>query len=515
MFDTEQKTRLKKCLLYTLIFWLAAHGYRFLNNLYTGDTLNNVFQDDILWQRSLGRFLQPITMIFRGVITAPWLLFVIAVVEFGAAVFFLTLILDIKDSVTIFIICGVLSCNLALTCTNAAYTPWVDIYGIAFLLATLGVYLISQDKILGYILGILSLVGCMGFYQAYVDVAIGLVGIIIILELSAKKLDKKIIIKDIKMLGSVLLSGIIYAVAYKLVLKIHHVEEAVSYNSLSGVGDYEGVSIGELIIGVYKAFFDYLFHQGTFVSTYLLGKRVSNVWDIVIIASVIVSFAFVIIGLFILGKKNKVPVWQMLIQAVGLVILPLALNFVYILSKGMEHELMIYSFYLVYVFYIVVFLKNEVGIESTKWIKYLAFVPLVIIVWNNIVFSNQVYFKLDMEDRAALSISTRMINDIENMDGYEPGVTPVGVVGSLNYSNNYLPVIYLTDVYVHGNYNTPFNYGSSIPIYWQVYLNSNVNLVQPDVNMDIVDKMPNYPEEGSIQYVDDVLIIKLSPKEYQ
>ncbi|MBO6008304.1 MAG: hypothetical protein J6P78_07070, partial [Lachnospiraceae bacterium] len=66
--------KIKDILLYSVIFWMAAHGYRFMNNLYTGDTLGNIFQDDILWQRSLGRFMQPATMIFRGCIASPWLL---------------------------------------------------------------------------------------------------------------------------------------------------------------------------------------------------------------------------------------------------------------------------------------------------------------------------------------------------------------------------------------------------------------------------------------------------------
>ena len=78
--------KLKAILLYSVILWIVAHGYRFMNNLYTADTLGSIFQDDILWQRSLGRFMQTFTMIFRGCIVSPWLLAVISVVIFSFSV---------------------------------------------------------------------------------------------------------------------------------------------------------------------------------------------------------------------------------------------------------------------------------------------------------------------------------------------------------------------------------------------------------------------------------------------
>ena len=514
MVESEKTKKLKSCFIYTAIFWLVAHGYRFANNLYTGDTLTNVFQDDIIWQRSLGRFMQPVNMIFRGVVVAPWLLFVLAIILFSLSTYLLSNILKIDNTFQLILLCGVLSCNAALTCANGVYTSWIDVYGLAYLLAVIGVWLLDKDKVWSYILGIIALVCCMGFYQAYIDVALGLVAIMLIMELTKKAIDKKTLIKYAKMFGGLLLSGVVYAVTYKLVMKIHHVEEALSYNSLSSVGDYQGVSIVGLIIDTYGKFIHYLFNQGTFVSTYLLGKSVSDVWNIIIIVFEISVFISIIAGLIIIDRKNKIPMWQIVIQMLGLIGLPFALNFVFILSKGMEYELMIYSFYLIYALFIVVFNQLLSDKKWKAWTKHLVMIPLMVFIWNNIVFSNQLYFKIDMMDRAALSISTRMINDIENTEGYEPGVTPVVIVGSLNYSSNYLPVIYLTDIKMHGNFNTPFNYVFSIPTYWQVYLDSNINLVNGPVDTEVVDRMPDYPEKGSIQYVGDVLVIKISKREY-
>lgn len=187
MINSIKKNKLKQCIFFTIIFWLVAHGYRFFNNLYTCDELGSVFQDDIAYQRSIGRFMQPFNMAFRGVIAAPWLMFVISVVLFTLSFFLISEILSIEKPFTLFIMCGVLSCNMTITCSNGMYIPWVDVYGFALLLSTFGVWLIRKDKIWGYILGILSFVISMGFYQAYIDVALGLILIIILLIYKIRK----------------------------------------------------------------------------------------------------------------------------------------------------------------------------------------------------------------------------------------------------------------------------------------------------------------------------------------
>ena len=115
-----------------------------------------------------------------------------------------------------------------------------------------------------------------------------------------------------------------------------------------------------------------------------------------------------------------------------------------------------------------------------------------------------------MEDRAAVSIATRIIDDIEDVEGYEPGVTPVRFAGALDRSDYMEPVIYLKDVTVNGNYNTPFTYERSLPFYLKHYLDVKINVYDAPVSSDVLANMPSYPNEGSIQFVDDILVIKIS-----
>ena len=505
MQDTKAK-KLKDIFLFSVIFWLAAHGYRFVNNLYTGDTLGSIFQDDIWWQRSLGRFMQPVSMIFRGVIVSPWLLGIVAVIFFALAVYLISEILKIEDRSVLFLICGILSCNITITCALAAYTPWIDIYMTAFFLSVLGVYLFTKDKPVCYVLGMISFAMSMGFYQAYICTAFVLFAIIYITELSRKKPDRAFWIKTAKTVAGVLLSGGLYMLLYKLVLRLHHVDEAVSYNSLSNMGVKEGVSFGALLAGTYERYVHYLTHQGTFVSTYLLGRKVSDAWDVLMVLCVIVSVVIAIAGLVIINKKNKSSVLQIVLQIVLIAAFPLFSNVIYIISNGMEYELMIFALYFVYVLASVVLLD----VLKNKKKMILALIPVMIIIWHSIVFSNQVYMKIDMEDRAALSVTTRIADDICNTEGYVPGVTKVQIVGSVEGSGHYEPVMYLRDVIIHGNFETPFNYNSSFPFYMNYYLNERMNFTYDEVPAESYGDMPVYPENGSIQFVDDVLVIKLS-----
>ncbi len=503
--------KLKRIMFYTAFFWLVCHGYRFLNNLYTGDTLGSVFQDDILWQRSLGRFMQPLPMIMRGTIVAPWLLFVIAVFFFSLSFYLISELLKVENKYLLFIMCGVLSCNSTITCANAAYTPWIDIYAVSLFLITLGVWLFGLNKWWGYITGVTAFVISMGFYQAYIDVAVVLFMIILLGDILQKKEIKQVLKKSVAVIIGLLSSGMMYYIVYKTINRLHHVTEAVSYNSISDVGNYEGVSIFYLITGAYKQFFAYLFHQGTFVSTILLGKKVSDVWDMLIIISVVCVFICLILILIYIDKKKNITIYGVIFQIIILLLFPLAANCIYVISKGFEYELMIYSFLFLYV--LLIFLLER--IPESKNINKLALavvVPFAIIIWNSIVYSNQVYFKVEMQNEAALSYATRLVNDIENLDGYEPGVTPVLIVGFPTASENVRKVFYLSDVNVHGNYKTAFSYPASFPYYINNYLESNMVLIELSESdyPEGVQNMPYYPEKGAIQILDGIVVVNIS-----
>ena len=97
-----KRKKLLNIFIYTAIIALFAHGYRFLNNLYTSDALVEVFQDDIYYQRSLGRFMQPLIMVTRGVICSPWLIGCLSIVLLTLSVYFISEMLEIENGLLLY-----------------------------------------------------------------------------------------------------------------------------------------------------------------------------------------------------------------------------------------------------------------------------------------------------------------------------------------------------------------------------------------------------------------------------
>ena len=210
----EQKSKIIYISVSTIVIWVITHGYRFMNNLYTCDALIEVFQDDILFQRSLGRFMHPLVMVMRGCISNPWFIGILSLFFMTASAYFIAEILNINNHFVLILLSGLLICNNTLISSVAGFLPWMDVYTIALFLAVIGVWFYEKDKLYGYILGSISFVCCMGFYQAYIDVAFALFVIITIKKLAEKNELKKILLKTLKTVGALLASGISYYAVY-------------------------------------------------------------------------------------------------------------------------------------------------------------------------------------------------------------------------------------------------------------------------------------------------------------
>ena len=65
--------RLRDAALCTLFFMLILHGYRYVSLGFSHDSLAFAWPDDLTWQLSLGRFVQPVYWAFRGSVGAPFL----------------------------------------------------------------------------------------------------------------------------------------------------------------------------------------------------------------------------------------------------------------------------------------------------------------------------------------------------------------------------------------------------------------------------------------------------------
>lgn len=507
---STKKSDLQFISLVTILCYIIAHGYRIGNLMLSGDSLLMVYQNDYAWQIALGRCFQPIWLFLRGSITAPWLISLLAIFWLILSVYFLVQVLGLRSRLSMFASALVMTINITFTCANATFLPWVDFYGFALFLAVFSVYLFEKKKPVFSVFGILLLAFSLGTYQAYICAAVALMMLRILQNLYRGESWKNSFRLTLKYILCLLLAGVVYYICWKLFQKAFHIWTSDSYNGLAGMGDYEGVSVAGLLAATYENVFSYFWNPQVFVSLYFRGVSLSKIWVFALRFLNLLVVLFIITAIFLVNHKKKTNWWQRLLQAVILLLFPLGINAVCFISKGMEHSLMVYAFVFVYILGIKLLEDLEIRPSRKKFTAIAMAAVLGCISWVNLVYANQVYLKKQMQETAAVSLMTRIVNDIETMDGYVPGVTKVAFTGTFNESPALINDEGFADLVPYGMGNTSMFYiGTDYAVLTHM-LHVNMNLVRVDAEDDRIQDMPDYPMEGSICYMDDTLVVKIS-----
>ena len=507
----QKKEEWKLAFFSSLFCYGIAHGYRFMHCLFSGDALVDVWQNDVAWEISLGRCFMPIWMFLRGTILTPWLFFSISVIMITLTVFFLADFFEIKSRSAIFLTAAVLSSNLVLTSLNAGFLPWADIYLIVVFLNVISAWLLwKKESIFSFLAGILLFTLGLGTYQAYVTVAAAMVMLKFLLELSLGTKCKKVLYRLLRTGIGILISGVVYYISWKTLQKVFGIWTTDGYNGLADLWNYQNVSFIRLLGKTYYNFFDFFWNPNVFIGLHYQGKSLGILWVWLIRGVNIVLLMGLIGYLFYSNRKTKTGIAERILQIGDFLLLPLGINAICILSKGMEHILMVYSFLIPYVFAIKLAFDPLVPERKKQIVRIFAVLSLGTLCWINAVYSNQIYIRKELQEKASLSLLTRIVHDIEGMDGYEPGVTQVALSGSFINSPEIQEPSVFDELTTYGVGDTPlFYYGTEEP-FLRYYMHSGILITTVDPFSDAVKEMPCYPKKGSITYIDDVLVVKIA-----
>ncbi|MBO4888917.1 MAG: hypothetical protein J5589_11490 [Firmicutes bacterium] len=145
---------------------------------------------------------------------------------------------------------------------------------------------------------------------------------------------------------------------------------------------------------------------------------------------------------------------------------------------------------------------------------------LFVILADFVVSANSIYLKKNLEQHATLSLMTRVFYDLDRTPGYEAGETPICFIGALdldrqmpgferyyNFTGTWSGSAIASDNYEF--FYHPYR------VYAQYYLNEKVAFCSDQdyrafKTHPTVLAMPAYPAEGSIDWVNGVLIIHMS-----
>lgn len=506
-----QLPRIKLVFGSTLLFYVLAHIFGFLNVFPTGDSVNLVSTvGEGIFQISIGRFLQVVNYWFRGRINAPFLIGFISYVYLGVALYLLVDLLEIRKKWMIVALCGIFSTSFVLTCAIASYINWVDVYMMCFMFATIGVFITDRFTNIARLLpASICFAAVLGLYPAYISVAIGL----LLIRIVQKSLSEESPLSNIKSglwyALSLILGVLLYVLILKIVVMACKFDLSNSYNSPIHSFDSGVQGVLAEIPRAYTYFLSFILKSHSFSNPIIH-------WSNIIFSS---FCAFTLVILLWHRRKDYLNVGLCILACA---LLPLGLNFIAIFSAGTLHHLMIFGFYLIYALFAVVFLqflqdtsklqKNRVLITLGKGIYKGFIILLLCMIFKSIVYSNGAYLYKQIVYDSILSMMTRITTQMDMNPQYIPGETPILIVSGKNLSKafvyrpgfeQYYEAIGMT-YFFNFYYYFPYIIGEDA-----TFLVDSAKQAELEQSTE-VQQIQGYPYGEYCKFIDGVMVIKFN-----
>lgn len=451
---------------------------------------------------------------FRTDATLPWLIGMLSLLWIGLSVFLVIQIFRVESKLTAVLVAGIFTTNITVASTAATYIHDFDCDMFALLCAVAAVYLWRGAGKKALPAGAACVAVVLGIYQSYLSVVIVLVMLACMTDVLDGRSFEEVFLQGLRAIGLILLGGMIYYVAMKLVLSISQIDLASGkYNSLDAALALTPQSLLSLI---YYAYVDCL---SRLINVYSPYPKVLMQFGTLMLAT------FIAVASILIFVKKRIRRKEILLFAGLTVLLPLGMNLTYVLVSGVVHDLMVYAVWLFYLLVLLVAdrlaaLNRMEDVPEKRsvcvWIRGFCVAIVGIILYGSVQWDNAMYLKKDLEQKAALSLWTRIVYEIETYDGYIPGDTPLVFVGTTELQNDVIPgfeqyrgVVGMSEAQVFGTdedfrVRSYFQYVLNNPAY--IPSGDKWNAMQTDPR---VENMPCYPKTGSVNMIDETLVVKL------
>lgn len=494
----EGKRTAMTALISTAIFSFAAHGYLFTNELFSHDSISyfTYATGSFGFYTGIGRFLIPVYECLKGDVAAPWLIGLLFIFWMSAASWITAQLLQIRSAAGVILTSGLFCTNIALTLTGATYIYCMDEYAFALFAAVLAVWLFTRGG-RWMVPGVAVLVISLAMYQAYFTVAAGLCFLLILQRLTKGESCKAVVPDGVRYLGLLAVSFVVYYGIWGLVCNAVGVaKRRVEESFLSGGG------LAKLVKAVAEANLGYI--RGLFG-----GSGVLDWLMLAVHAALVVLLVWRLVQIL---RREDLAVSGKILLVLLVCLIPTAFNSVSILLAGSANRLTTFAWELFYVLPVLCREPAE-GKAVKPAMRTAALVLLCCVLWQHTVYANQVYMKKELDKSATISLATRMIDRVEQVEGYVPGETPVAFAGRLD-RNEYLNrgrdefAALDTTVGLWSDYSATYNMGRYLTDYLNYPLNWDT--VTDFDQHSRVQAMPVFPAAGAIQMIDGTVVIKLS-----
>ena len=421
----------KLCMLATFIIGLAAHMYCYTNML-TGADDAALFTQGFSWADGASgtRWLIKLYWDLLGTIRTPWLLGVVTLALYGAAAWFVCEALGITSRAGVVLVSGLMVTCPTMISSNF-YLTSAHIYAGALLFACMAAYAYEKWRH-GWIAAFVFMLLSEGSYAAYIGMTLSLFFLCSLKELlfEQEANNKRNLVRHFGMLflfgGSMVATTVVCNL-----ITANNTAGRVQDAQAQVATDY----VSNIVTSVQQVFTFFL--PGTY-NTYFHGERV--MYSLFLLCAAL--SAVLVIWLLVKHRLWKRPLGLFLLVA-DIVCLPLAMNVIGIVSKWV-HTLMTFAYLTPWLFFVMaveqLYRREDLRKDWEKLLRWgyslLACVVAGLTVLCGIRLANLCYTKAYARYEMTIADSTRLVDRIESVPGYEKGVTPVVLAG---YQTTYFP----------------------------------------------------------------------------
>ena len=509
MKETWSKIEIKYkiCFFSALIIGLFTHAYIFYNKI--------SFHDDVMLigagsTFSSGRWMLGIVhAIIKKVIgseSIPAFIGPISLILLGMTGVLLVKIYEIESSK----ICALIGALLVVFPSIAGlygymFTSWYYCFGI--LLAVLAVFLCNKINNLFWGIGISAFViACsVGIYQAYISITVSSFILLFILQIYNTENDIVMLIKKAISYATTIIIGLLeYLIINKVFLALLHIS-MTDYKNLNNMGK---ISLKTLCTGIKEAYIHFI-GGGQNPSLYIGNIKY-------IYYGVIIFCVCMIVSKLINWIQNKEYI-RSCIWGLTCIMLPLAINFLYLMNVSEMYSLMQYSEIFVFIFVLVLVDRIKDHIETHKRVvKSVLCLVIVSVAYTIIVYAkydNLCYLNAQISCRKVDSWMTALVANIKECEGYNSEMQIMyvneGEVKDITF-DAYSP-LYMEHIvpYSFVDLRNEYNWKDYLRVYCGFTMNEvDSNTRNSLINSEEVVNMCSYPNDGSIRIINGIIVVK-------
>ena len=326
-----------------------------------------------------------------------------------------------------------------------------------------------------------------------------------------KKNIKEILINIGKSILVVIIGLILYYGVTQLVLEKYDLEltNYQNYGSTLNIADILK-NFGNSVINCYKDFFMFFLGNDIISNTNYRREVFYGMFLIISIIMIILSIVFIKED----NKKQKFK--RGILAALFILVIPIGLNIIdLIIIENQMYSLTAGQMILIIPFVFSIFECIDKGIIF----KWFAILSCIYVMGTYYIADNTSYAALKLTYNQAYSTTVRILDRIENTEGYrkEFPILFGGIVGNNNYprtSNLYTYTVgsVVTNPTFHGTYSGSVGtWTKFIKIFFGIDIpNCTPETYYSIVNSEEYKNMEIFPSQNSIKIMDGIVVVKLS-----